>query len=251
MEPFLRLVQIRNFILRDVFSEKSLTSKYLIRAYHLLHRIFSMSIASRQLEFVFDAPAQPLILSKQVGPQPVPASDSAKRERMLNDLARRLMMSLDLPALARQVVVRWNPRMRSTAGRAHFNTQLVELNPRLLGLGNAESEIDRTLRHELAHLVAYARSGRAGIREPHGPAWRQACADLGIADERRCHTLPLPVRRQERKFLYACVSCGSEVPRVRRFTSRVACYACCQAYNGGEYDERYRLVLATRVPGCQ
>lgn len=204
-----------------------------------------MSIASRQLEFVFDPPALPAqsFLVPQTDSPPV--ADWAKRERSLNDLARQLAFIVGEASLAATLTVRWNSRMRSTAGRAHFQTNLIELNPRLLGLGNAESEIDRTLRHELAHLIAYARD-KSAIREPHGPEWRRACAELGIADERRCHTLPLPVHRHERKYIYACQACGTEVRRVRRFTSRVACYPCCRAYNGGAYDERYRLVLATK-----
>ena len=37
-------------------------------------------------------------------------------------------------------------------------------------------EVDRTLRHELAHLLAQWRVGRRRIA-PHGKEWRQACRD--------------------------------------------------------------------------
>src|ERR1700687_2873461 len=40
-------------------------------------------------------------------------------------------------------------------------------------------EIERTLRHELAHLLAQFRVGRRRIA-PHGAEWRRACRDLGI-----------------------------------------------------------------------
>ena len=58
----------------------------------------------------------------------------------------------------------------------------MELNPRLkqLPVPQRASEIRRTLRHELAHLVAYVRAGRRRIK-PHGEEWKQACKDLGIA----------------------------------------------------------------------
>ena len=145
---------------------------------------------------------------------------------------------LRLKKLSATVRVRWNPRMRSTAGRASWPECLIELNPRLKDIG--EDELLRTLRHELAHLVAYARSGRRKIA-PHGPEWRQACIDLGIPNERAYHDLPLPSRTMKRKHLYVCRHCKMEWRRVQPFRRAVACYDCCRKYNGGEYHERYRM----------
>jgi predicted SprT family Zn-dependent metalloprotease len=103
------------------------------------------------------------------------------------------------------------------------------------------AEVDRTLRHELAHLLARCRHGRRAIAA-HGPEWRQACIDLGLTDEKRCHELPLPRRRLERKYLYRCRFCKLEVRRVRPFRRAVACLKCCRAYNRGRYDERFRFL---------
>ena len=68
--------------------------------------------------------------------------------------------------------------MRSTAGMAYPRRSLVTLNPRLREFG--DEEVDRTLRHELAHLLAHHRAGRRRIA-PHGPEWARACRDLGLA----------------------------------------------------------------------
>jgi predicted SprT family Zn-dependent metalloprotease len=132
--------------------------------------------------------------------------------------------------------------MRTTAGRAHYEAMRIELNPGLINLPGIDghAEVDRTLRHELAHLVAYLRAGGRRI-DPHGAEWRRACSDLGIPGESRCHSLPFAARQIERKYLYLCPACGVEVPRVRKFRRPVACYSCCRKHSGGRYDDRFRL----------
>src|SRR5688572_2970527 len=104
----------------------------------------------------------------------------------LENRARQLLAGLRCESLAAQVRVRWNSRMRSTAGTALASKSLITLNPRLREFG--DEEVDRTLRHELAHLLAHFRAGRRRIAA-HGPEWQQACRDLGLVDEKRCHTL--------------------------------------------------------------
>ncbi len=129
--------------------------------------------------------------------------------------------------------------MRSTAGTALAGKSLITLNPRLRELG--EAEVDRTLRHELAHLLAQHRAGRRRIA-PHGEEWLQACRDLGIPDEKRCHTLPLPRRELTARHFYRCPACTVEVKRVRPFGRKTACLNCCRRHNRGRYDERFRFV---------
>src|SRR5207248_933155 len=75
--------------------------------------------------------------------------------------------------------------------------------------------IDRTLRDELAHLLAHFRFGKRRI-EPHGREWRNACCDLGISGERAGHTLPLVGRSLPHRFIYHCQNCQGHFPRVRR-----------------------------------
>jgi predicted SprT family Zn-dependent metalloprotease len=103
--------------------------------------------------------------------------------------------------------------------------------------------VDRTLRHELAHLIARHRNPRRAIA-PHGPEWRAACADLGIPDENARHTLPLPRRKLARPHLYICPSCRVEVRRARPFRRGVACLACCRKHSRGSYDARFRFEKA-------
>ena len=152
--------------------------------------------------------------------------------------AKNLLRANGADRIAKEVRVKWNARLKTCAGRADYRQKLITLNPELM---RHRGEIDRTLRHELAHLLAQFRAGRRPI-SPHGPEWRQACRDLGITDERRCHNLPF-VRTERRRHLYRCPKCWRDFPRVRRIHRSVACFACCRAYNRGKFDQRFRLRL--------
>lgn len=156
----------------------------------------------------------------------------------LTEWCREQAGLLDLPELSRKVEVRWNARMQTTAGRAWWPARLIELNPKLKD--QAPEEMWRTLRHELAHLVAYERAGRRRI-EPHGTEWRAACAELGIPHEQPYHTLPFKRKRMRRNFAYTCPYCLVVIRRVKRITRQVACYECCRKYNGGMFDLRFKL----------
>jgi SprT protein len=163
------------------------------------------------------------------------------RDIQLEKIARDLLRSLGATRIAPKLRVEWNSRFKTAAGRADYRQKLISLNPRLL---KYPAEIDRTLRHELAHILAQFRAGRRRILA-HGDEWRLACRDLGIADEKRCHNLPFPVSERARRYLYACPNCQREFQRVRLIRRAVACLACCRAHNGGEYDLRFRLKLST------
>jgi SprT protein len=147
--------------------------------------------------------------------------------------------SFALPELARKVRVSWNPRMQTTAGRAWWPDRSIELNPKLKEC--EPEELWRTLKHELAHLIAYERSGRRRI-EPHGCEWQAACAELGIPGEQPFHNLPFKRRRMKRNHAYICSNCFSEVQRVKPISRAVACYDCCRKFNNGAYHDRFRLI---------
>jgi SprT protein len=162
------------------------------------------------------------------------------RDLELERKARELLAPLDAGELSHSLRVEWNARLFSAAGRADFRRQLISLNPRLREHGPAE--IDRTLRHELAHLLAQFRVGPRRVA-PHGREWKKACRDLGISGEPRTHTLPFPVQRRQRRLLYQCPRCGKEFPRVRQIERAVACLDCCRKFNRGQFDKSALLRL--------
>ena len=171
------------------------------------------------------------------------AALAAPRDPGLEAEVRVLLGSVGAAGLISFVRVEWNRRLRSSAGRAFFRDKRISLNPRLREHG--QGEIDRTLRHELAHLVAQTRAGRRRIL-PHGLEWRQACRELGIADEMRCHTLPFPTRPPAPRLFYRCPKCARDYPRVRRVRRVVACLACCRRHNRGKFHPDFRLRLVHR-----
>jgi SprT protein len=211
----------------------------------------------RQLEFAFRSTdilsvgppgVSPGELINEGSPQHVrpvadkmPAGHTAETAVLLKT-ARQLLCSLGAKRIATELRVEWNSRLRTAAGRADYREKLISLNPRLV---EHPSEIDRTLRHELAHILAQFREKRRRRISPHGPEWQQACRDLGIADEKRCHTLPFPAKRYARRYIYRCPNCRRGFPRVRKIKRTVACLACCRAHNGGDFDVRFRLKLLT------
>jgi predicted SprT family Zn-dependent metalloprotease len=185
----------------------------------------------RQLEFAFRTRAVAGITD--------PGYNDVGRQFNLETRARDLLHANGATRIARELHVEWNPRLKTAAGRADYRQKLISLNPRLV---EHPTEIDRTLRHELAHILAQFRAGQRRILA-HGAEWRQACVDLGIADEKRCHNLPFPARTYAARFVYRCPNCRQEFPRVRRLRRAVACLACCRKHNGGDFDLRFRLRL--------
>lgn len=162
------------------------------------------------------------------------------RDAALTATAAALTRNLNLGPLADRVAVCWSKRLSSTAGLARPGQALILLNPRLREF---PSEIDRTLRHELAHLIAAARHPRRRLA-PHGPEWQRACADLGIPGEPRCHALPLPRRKVSRPHVYQCPACHFLLRRVRPINirrRRLACRDCCALHAGGKFDARFEF----------
>jgi SprT protein len=205
----------------------------------------------RQLEFAFEQFAtrvperydtvvgQALRLSARQTAAEAVALQFRGRDTALETEARELLRSLGAKRIATELRVEWNPRLKTAAGRADYREKLISLNPRLV---EHPAEIDRTLRHELAHILTQCRAGRRRI-SPHGPEWQQACRDLGIPGEKRCHMLPFPAKRYAPNFIYHCPSCHRDFPRVRKIRRTVACLACCRAHNRGVFDARFRLML--------
>ncbi len=190
-----------------------------------------MAWSFRQLEVAWGKKARAV-------PPSAAVRSGTKVDGGLTEWCRETAVAMGMPELARRVRVGWNARMQTTAGRAWWPDRLIELNPKLKEL--PAEEMWRTLRHELAHLIAYERAGRRRI-EVHGPEWRAACAELGIPNEQPFHNLPFKRKRMRRNFAYVCPQCSTTIRRVKKIQRTVACYACCRKYSGGLFDSRFRL----------
>lgn len=170
--------------------------------------------------------------------------NSKHRDSALEERSRALISNL-APELMTKLVVGWNLRMRTTAGVAIASRWEIWLNPALKAV--SDEEIERTLLHELAHLLVHHRHGGRRL-QPHGSEWRQACHDLGIAGESSTHQLPFRRSAMKRRYRLRCPVCGETHDRVRTPRRRVACLACCRLHHGGGYHERFRLEIFKLEP---
>lgn len=104
----------------------------------------------------------------------------------------------------------------TVAGYANYRRWSIRLNFELM-MQNVDEFIERTVPHELAHLItdrvypeAHQR-GWSGKREVHGPKWQSVCAVLGMTDITRCHsydtTATKVVRSNSRQIPFHCAKC--------------------------------------------
>ena len=118
----------------------------------------------------------------------------------------------------------WNTRLKTTAGRADYWANSIELNPRLKVEG--PEAVYKTFIHELAHLVA-------GPGAKHGARWERICLHLG-GTGMRCHTYSTMKRKQRADRVFAtCDACGYELRRTRPLMeNRVYSHKKC----GGKFN---------------
>lgn len=98
----------------------------------------------------------------------------------------------------------------ATAGTAWLQQWEIRLNPVLL-LENPHDFIAEVIPHELAHLLVYARFGRA---PPHGKEWRWMMEHVLLAPARRTHCFST-ASVQGKTYRYRC-ACRQHQLTVRR-----------------------------------
>lgn len=154
----------------------------------------------------------------------------------LDEFKALLLSKFDSPAMVkiRECKIELNPRMRSTAGRAFYRSNKIQLNERLLT--DNPQDIEQTFAHELAHLISYALYGDAG--KGHGSNWRRVMKQLGYEPDRthdldvsayarrhpvkayakcKCSVYPLKARRINKILLgskYRCLKCSTHLELV-------------------------------------
>ncbi len=133
-------------------------------------------------------------------------------------------------------------RMTSSAGRCYPDTGEI----RIATLYHRDHGIDATLlvlKHELAHWAARWRYGRRIA--PHGREFRAVAQELDPRITITCPPFAHKERAQRRMWRMNCPNCRRTYQRRRR--DKVACRACCERYSRGQYDRRFRLVVAPRA----
>lgn len=124
------------------------------------------------------------------------------------------------------------------AGQVRFPQKgrpVIRYNPALL-LENGETFLNRTVPHEVAHVITY-RLHKGRVR-PHGPEWKAVMAVLG-ADSSRCHDYAVDHLKARRltRYAYHC-DCREHALTSIRHKRILAgqtyfCRACGQALAAG------------------
>ena len=145
-------------------------------------------------------------------------------------------------------VLRWNSRLRSSAGRfipgrrllsGGWRESVIEIATYLRDEAEALHHIRDTMGHEMIHYHLYL----VGLPYGHGPEFRVMMRRLGVS---RYNKNP---KRQPEKYLYSCGTCGEEFRARRKWRKPRACKRCCVEHNGGRYSEKFRLDYRFIVEG--
>lgn len=129
-------------------------------------------------------------------------------------------------ALPEDMVVRWNPRLRRSAGRCLFyvgpRTE-IELSPHVL---DSAERLKTTLAHEMCHAAQWLVDGEA--RPPHGSAFQHWARQV------ECHTPeygPITTTHTyavRTRYSYKCTQCGQKYGRHSRLDLRARCCGKCR-----------------------
>jgi SprT protein len=129
--------------------------------------------------------------------------DKGLKELAARARSRTLALLGQIPKAS--IEVRFDLRGK-TAGQVRIRARgqfLIRYNPDLLKRGGADF-LDRTVPHEVAHVLAYHRHG-PNIR-PHGPEWQRIMRQLG-AEPTRCHDFDVS-GLSARRLQYFDYHCG-------------------------------------------
>ena len=179
------------------------------------------------------------------------SGDPLPGKGILTAITERCAAAWGMPDLAASAKVAYNPRLRTTLGRAELAKRRVELNTGLLH--KHPDELIPTLVHELAHVAVHMRYGPT---QPHGRHFRVLMRSLNLS-AKATHSLAVDgLKRPRRRYLYlhCCDDCGvTFVARsVRRGTHCAACgpemrwdvYRAPSGREGRRKLEQFRRQLA-------
>ena len=141
-------------------------------------------------------------------------TSSSLPKMSLEDAASELLAQLCAkhPLGYRPKVVWKNYRV--SAGMAFYRIGVIALSRLVL---DDEPKMIDTLKHEYAHLMAYAKHGRKGVG--HGAPWEEAMVELGL-EVRVQHNYPVQRNRQRQQVAYTCQRCGVLLVRAKRLPKR-------------------------------
>lgn len=136
-------------------------------------------------------------------------------EQIRQDLIQKLKAELgdkyEKVEFAMTAPVEFNPRMRTSAGRARIKHNIIELNPDILG--RHPEHLEQTVAHEFAHLVAYALFGPR-LGGGHGRGWKRTMGMMGHPAD-RTHNLSVDEKKVRKHKVKAMAKCGCRMFEIK------------------------------------
>lgn len=132
-----------------------------------------------------------------------PVAPTSETERDVKAWVGRWGKKWRIPRLENTVQVRFSTRLKRSWGRADTARCRISISAELLRNRTLLKEV---LRHEAAHIAAYALIGRK--EPPHGPTWRSLVAAAGGTPSR--HLLadaPVRFRGNASRYMHRCPVC--------------------------------------------
>jgi len=126
----------------------------------------------------------------------------------------------------------------ATAGQACYSKWTIRINAVLL-VENWDTIFDRTIPHEVAHLVARGLYSKYGRIKPHGREWKSVMRKFG-KEPSRCHSYDVSnstARTVARDYIYKC-PCKTydlTIIRHRRMQSGRRKYSCPRCHTPLQY----------------
>jgi predicted SprT family Zn-dependent metalloprotease len=101
---------------------------------------------------------------------------------------------------------------------------------------NKSSQLENTLRHELAHAIDFEIRGKSD----HSYIWKNIAVSVLCSGD-RCYSGEVITIKEETKYTLICVNCGGNFKKHKRPKRTSACAKCCNQHNGGRYSADYIL----------
>jgi predicted SprT family Zn-dependent metalloprotease len=146
--------------------------------------------------------------------------------RTVTTSAKKLGYTIELDKRAVRRLGQHRPGRREIG----LSVKYLQLN---VGVNNAD--IEDTIRHEIAHAIAYHHFHSKG----HDTAWKKVAEQVGAQPNRLRDASTINITPP--KYTLSCGTCGATMYRQRIPRSGAACSNCCSTYNGGRYSSKYEL----------
>ena len=138
----------------------------------------------------------------------------------------------------------FNSRLSNVLGRCNYTHKRIQLSTKYVNLNwdKHRDMVEDTIRHEIAHAIAYHLYGKDGLG--HGYYWQNVAKQLGATPKARSkNSSNIVSTRKKRNIIFECPNCDNQISFARMPKKTRACGSCCNKHSNGKYDTKYKFIL--------